>query len=101
MITVKVTYGIKKDFVSKNKENISLFMDDFKAMNTDDFQYDVYMLEDAETFVHISSYANAEIQQMILNTPSFKEFQKQRDESGLTKPHNLEVLSIIASSHKD
>jgi hypothetical protein len=58
-------------------------------------------MEDGETFVHISSYANAEIQQMILNTPSFKEFQKQRDESGLTKPHTLEVLNLIASSHKD
>ena len=101
MITVKVTYGVKKDFVSKNRENISLFMNDFKTMVTDDFQYDVYMLDDGETFVHISSYANTEIQQMILNTPSFKEFQKQRDKSGLTKPHNLEVLNFIASSHKD
>lgn len=101
MITVKVTYGVKKEFLSENKENIALFMADFKALNNDGFQYDVYMLEDGETFVHISSYGDAEIQQMILNVPSFKQFQKQRDESGLTKPHTLEVLNLIASSHKE
>jgi hypothetical protein len=36
MITVKVTYGVEKEFASKNRENIDLFMSDFKAMNATD-----------------------------------------------------------------
>ncbi len=99
MITVKVTYGVKKEYVQKNKENIALFLKDFREMKTNDFRYDVFLLEDGITFLHISSYANEQIQQKILNTPSFKEFQRQRDESGLIKAHNIEVLHSIGSSH--
>ena len=92
MITVKVTYGVREDFTEKNKENIALFMKDFQLMKGDDFQYDVYTLKNGFTFVHISSYANSEIQQIVLNTPSFIAFQKERDESGLTEPHTVEIL---------
>jgi len=101
MITVKVTYGVKKAFAAQNKANIALFMKDLKAMNSSDFKYEVYTLKDETTFVHISSYANGDIQQKVLNTPSFKEFQRQRDESGLTKAHNIEEMSFIASSQND
>jgi len=100
MITVKVTYGIKEEFVATNKKNIAAFMKDFIAMGTG-FEYDVYTLDDETTFVHLSSYENEEIQHRVLNTPSFKEFQKQRDNSGLTKAHSVEVLTIVASSHKN
>ena len=99
MITVRVTYGVKKEFAAKNMENIALFMKDFKAMDTHDFWYNVYTLEDG-SFVHISSYANEEIQQKVLNTPSFKEFQRQRDESGLTTPHHFELLHSVAATHE-
>ena len=101
MITVKVTYGVKKEFASKNKENIALFIKDLKAMNSKEFTYNVYTLEDQTTFIHISSYANKEIQEQVLNTPSFKEFQRQRDESGLTKAHNLKVLNFVATSQNE
>ena len=99
MITVKVTYGIKKAFVARNKENIAAFMKDFKAMNSSAFEYSVYTLDDETTFVHISSYADEHIQKKILTTPSFVEFQKQRDESGLIKPHHLEMLHHLAASN--
>lgn len=99
MITVKVTYGVKKEFVGKNKENITVFMADFKAMNSADFKYDVYILDDETTFVHISSYANKQIQEQVLGTPSFVQFQQQRDASGLTVPHRIEELHSVASSH--
>jgi len=62
IITVKVTYGVKKEFAAKNKENIGFFMADFQAMDSKDFKYDVYILDDETTFVHISSYANEHIQ---------------------------------------
>jgi hypothetical protein len=98
MTTVKVTYGVKKEFASKNKENIADFIADFQAIQTEDFKYDVYTLDDETTFVHISSYANKQIQEQVLSTPSFVEFQRQRDASGLTKAHQIEELQHVASS---
>jgi hypothetical protein len=99
MTTVKVTYGVKKEFAAKNKENIAAFIADFQAMNTKDFKYDVYTVDDEMTFVHISSYANKQIQEQVLSTPSFVEFQRQRDASGLIKAHQIEELHNVASSH--
>ncbi|HMI04956.1 MAG TPA: hypothetical protein VK541_20885 [Pedobacter sp.] len=99
MTTVKVTYGVKKEFAARNKENIAAFIADFQAMNSKDFKYDVYTLDDETTFVHISSYANKKIQEQVLSTPLFVEFQRQRDASGLLKAHNIEELHSVASSH--
>ncbi|HKG05844.1 MAG TPA: hypothetical protein VKB19_05265 [Pedobacter sp.] len=99
MITVKVTYGVKKEFLAKNKENIAVFIKDFKAMNNNDFKYNVYILDDQTTFVHISSYADEQTQQKILSTPSFVEFQRQRDASGLIKAHTFEEMHGFAATH--
>ena len=98
MITVKVTYGVKEEFKAQNKANIELFMKDFEAFKSSDFSYDVYTLDDTTTFIHISRYTSADIQQQVLNTPSFMEFQRQRDESGLIKPHTVQMLHAIAST---
>jgi quinol monooxygenase YgiN len=101
MITVKVSYGVKDAFVAKNKENIATFTKDFKAMGSEDFKYNVYTLDDNTTFVHISSYANEQVQKKVLSTPSFVEFQRQRDESGLVKAHHIVTLNHVASSAGD
>nr|WP_294937195.1 hypothetical protein [uncultured Flavobacterium sp.] len=98
MISVKVSYTVKPEFVDKNKENIHLFLEDFKKMNSSDFRYTVYLKEDGVTFVHLSSYSNKDVQDMVLNVPSFKAFQQQRDESGLNDSHKVEVLESIGSS---
>lgn len=98
MIAVQVTYKIKSDFVETNKSNISAFLADFKEMQTSRFLYHVYVKEDGQTFVHLSMYENEEIQQHILNTPSFLAFQKQRDESGLIEPPVIEALKHLGSS---
>jgi hypothetical protein len=68
-------------------------------MDSKDFKYDVYILDDETTFIHISSYANKQIQEQVLSTPSFVQFQQQRDASGLTVPHHIEELHSFASSH--
>jgi len=34
---------------------------------------------------------------MILNIPSFKEFQRLRDESGLNDSHKVEILQSIGT----
>lgn len=97
MIIVKVTYIVKPSFVAQNLQNIQTFMQEFKQMG-DDFQYTVYTNEN--TFIHLSHYKNEDIQAAVLNTPSFKAFQQQRDDSGLVTPPQIEVLSLAASARE-
>lgn len=98
MITVKVTYSVKPEFVEKNKQNISRFLNDFKKLDPSDFRYAVYLLEDGVSFLHFSTYTNEEIQKEVLQVESFKSFQKERDESGLNNTHQVEVLDFVGSS---
>ena len=98
MITVKVSYTVKPEFVEMNKLNINRFLDDFRKLNPSDFRYNVYLQNDGVTFVHLSTYRNEEIQTKVLNVESFKSFQKERDESGLNNTHKVEVLSFVGSS---
>lgn len=98
MITVKVTYTVKPDFVEANRENINKFLSDFKQLDPTEFRYNIYLKEDGVTFVHFSTYKNEEIQKQILNTPSFKSFQDQRDISGLNDTPKVEILNHVGSS---
>ena len=99
MITVKVTYTVKPGFSRKNQKNINLFMADFKKMNSNEFRYTAYLDNDGKTFIHLSMYQNEEIQKQLLDTASFKSFQKQRDESGLEGQPKIEMMKLIDSSH--
>lgn len=99
MIVVKVTYTVKPEFVQKNQENINLFMVDIRKMNSINYRYTAYLCEDGKTFVHLSHYQNEKIQKQLLDVPSFKSFQKQRDDSGLDGSHNVEVMNLVATSH--
>ena len=98
MISVIVTYKVKPEFVEQNKQNIQQFLKDFKTLNRADFQYNVYKKDDNLTFVHHSMYRTEQIQTELLNVPSFKEFQRQRDESGLNGSHTVEVLNLVGST---
>ncbi len=98
MISVKVSYTVKPEFVEKNKQNIRLFLNDFKKMVNSSFLYNVYLEADGLTFLHVSMYENEEVQKELLNVPSFLQFQKERDESGLNNTHQLENLTFLGSS---
>ncbi len=98
MKIAKVTYTVKAEFVQKNQENINLFMADFKKMNSTDFRYTAYLCADDKTFVHLSHYQNDEIQKQLLAVPSFKSFQKQRDDSGLEVSPKIEMMQLIDTS---
>lgn len=98
MIIAKVTYTVKPEFVEKNHENINLFMADFKKMNSNDFRYTAYLCADGKTFVHLSHYQNEEIQKQLLDVPSFKSFQKQRDDSGLEISPKIEMMQLVETS---
>lgn len=95
MINVIVTYTVNPEYVSENKTHIQKFLDDFKNLNQETFEYKVYVKEDGVTFLHYSNYINEEVQHEVLNVPSFKEFQRLRDESGLNGTHKVEILQSI------
>jgi hypothetical protein len=99
MISVKVTYTVKPEFVPKNLENIKSFLNDFRKIKEREFRYTVYLCDDGKTFLHRSSYANEEVQKHVLTVESFKSFQKERDESGLEGSHRIEEMQLIGSSH--
>ena len=98
MIVVNVSYTVKQEFVRKNQDNIRSFMIDFKKMDKNDFRYQVYLKEDGRTFVHFSHFKNEEIKKEVLAVPSFKLFQKERDDSGLDGSHKLEVFKMVDTS---
>lgn len=95
MINVIVTYTVQPEYVSENKTHIQKFLDDFKNLDQETFEYKVYVKEDGVTFLHYSNYINEEVQHEVLNVPSFKEFQRLRDESGLNGTHKVEILQSI------
>lgn len=95
MINVIVSYTVKPEFVSENKNNIQKFLNDFKNLDQTKFEYKVFVKEDGVTFVHFSNYENEAVQNEVLNIPSFKEFQRLRDESGLNDSHKVEFLKPV------
>jgi heme-degrading monooxygenase HmoA len=95
MISVKVTYRVRPDFVKSNEENIKTFMKDFRKLDSRLFQYAAFLLEDGTTFVHHSIYKDEEIQKTVLNVDSFKRFQKLRDESNLVGEPKIEIANVI------
>jgi quinol monooxygenase YgiN len=100
MIAVIVSYQVKPEFTEQNKKNIEQFLNDFRQLDATTFSYTVYTKDDNVTFVHYSTYKNEKVQTEILNVPSFKEFQRLRDESGLNGTHKVEILNFIGSSKK-
>jgi predicted helicase len=100
MITVKVTYTVHPAFVAQNQENINRFMNEFSSIDSDEFRYTVYLCGDGKTFVHLSQYQNEDIQKYLLDVPSFKLFQQQRDRSGLESAPQIEAMKVVAASHE-
>jgi hypothetical protein len=99
MIIVKVTYTVKPEFVQKNQENIRLFINDFKHLDSIEFRYNAYLCNDRKTFVHLSHYQNEMIQKTLLEVPSFKLFQEERDASGLEVSPQIDIMKAVESSH--
>lgn len=98
MISVTVSYRVKPGYVEENKLNIERFLKDFKALDNSRYIYSVFLKDDGVTFVHCSNYSDVAIQNELLNIPSFLEFQRKRDESGLDDSHKVEVLKFVGSS---
>ena len=100
MIDVIVSYRVKPPFVRQNRTNIAKFLKNFQDLDQSQFYYTVLLHADGQTFTHIFHYENAATQQEILNDPSFLNFQKQRDDSGLEESPKVQVLEYIGSAGK-
>ena len=98
MISVKVSYTVKAEYVVQNKQNISAFLADFKKLSTAGFLCNVYLQQDGLTFLHISMYESEEVQTLVLNVPSFLKFQSERDEIGLANEPEITYLDLVGSS---
>lgn len=98
MISVHISYTVKAEFVQKNKENIALFLSDFKNLPQCNFLYNVFIKDDSLTFVHIAMYESEQDQNTVMNVPSFLQFQKERDESGLNVTPKIEFMELVGSS---
>lgn len=98
MIHVTVSYRVKPAYVEENKLNIKKFLKDFQALDNSKFIYSVFLKDDGVTFVHSSNYSDEAIQSKLLNVPSFLDFQKKRDASGLDNSHEVAVLKLVGSS---
>ncbi|MEH7890050.1 hypothetical protein [Elizabethkingia meningoseptica] len=94
-INVLVSYTVKPEYVAENKYNIQKFLEDFKKLDQSKFEYKVYLKEDGVTLLYYSNYENEAVQHEVLNVPSFKEFQRLRDESGLNGSHQVNILQAI------
>lgn len=97
MISVLVTYRVKPEFAKQNQANIQQFLSDFEQLDASKFNYSVSVKEDGVSFVHFSQYADENMQQELLNVPSFKAFQEMRDASGLNDSHQVEILQLVGS----
>ena len=98
MINVIVNYRVKPEFVEENKLNIAKFLKSFQDLDSKKFNYSVFLNSDGLTFTHISHYQDGDIQREILNTPSFLDFQKKRDDSGLDDSHRVQILEYLGST---
>lgn len=97
MIVVKVEYTVNEKYVETNKQLIEAFLRDFKELDHTEFLYSVFRTQGGNTFVHLSQYKNPQIQQTLLNTPSFLHFQEQRDKNLVSQPE-IKVLEHIGTS---
>lgn len=96
MISVQVSYRMNPQFVAQNIANINTFLADFRKITG--FRYDVFLKDDGLTFVHMSEYDDEAVQKQVLSVPSFLEFQRQRDASGLDGSHRVEIFQKIGST---
>lgn len=100
MIAVKVTYTVKPDFVAENESNIAKFLEDVRGLYNPGIRYTVLLGDDGKTHTHLSIYESESAQKELLELESFKEFQRQRDESGLEAEPKVEMMTLVNSSYE-
>lgn len=98
MKVIKVTYTVQSAFAQQNKQNIQQFINDLQRINDPGLRYHVYQSSDGKTFMHFAEYNYDEAQQRLLELPSFKTFQQQRDQQLEIAPV-IETLQFVDASY--
>jgi len=98
MKVFKVVYTVQPAFVQKNQENIQAFFKDLQKANDPDLRYHVYRGSDGKTFYHFSEYNSDEAQKRLLELPSFRAFQQERDQHLEAEP-TIEQMNLIAATY--
>ncbi|ASZ15117.1 ankyrin repeat domain-containing protein [Chitinophaga pendula] len=98
MQAVKVSYTVQPSFVAQNQANIAVALEELRQQNNPDIRYHVFLDPDGQTFHHLAIYRGPEVAKALLEMPSFLEFQRQRDESGLVAPPQITPLSWVNGS---
>ena len=99
MKIVRVQYTTTPEYATKNKENITMVMNDLRAINHPGLKYGSYLLEDGKTFMHFTQFENDEAHKVLIELESFKQFQAELKASGPETMRKTENLSLVASSY--
>lgn len=98
MKVFKVSYTVELAFVQKNQENIQAFFKDLQEINDPDLRYHVYRGSDGKTFYHFSEYNSDDAQKRLLELPSFRLFQQQRDQHLEAEP-TIEQMDFVDATY--
>ena len=98
MKVIKVTYTVQPAFAQKNQENVQAFITDLQKINDPGLRYHVYLASDGKTFFHFAEYTSDEAQRTLLELPSFKSFQQQRDQHLEAEPV-IEPMQFVDASY--
>lgn len=96
MKIVQVTYTIRAAFAEQNIANIQVVMNDL--LNHAGIHYTVCLGPDGKTFIHTAFFRSETDQKMLLELPSFKQFQEQLKNSEPEAPPQPALLTLIDSS---
>ena len=98
MKIVKVTYTTQTEFAEQNQSNIKIVMNDLQNLNYPGILYHVCLNPDGRTFVHTAFFKQEEDQKLLLDLPSFKNFQEQQKMSKPEVAPKQELVTLVGAS---
>jgi hypothetical protein len=100
MIIVRVTYTVKKDYVSQNQANINQVMTDLCALGNPNTKYASYLEEDGVTFMHFAQYPDEETAQLLNGLPSFTKFRTELKASEPVQGPKSNKMTMVGSAYE-
>ena len=98
MKIVRVTYTTKAEYAEQNQANIKTVMADLQKLNRHGINYNACLSPDGKTFTHLAFMETEEDNNVLVQLPSFINFQTQLKASGLESPPKQELLNLVGSS---
>ena len=98
MKIVKVTYTTKPEYAGQNQSNIKKVMADLQAINNPGINYNSCLCADGKSFIHTAFFNSDEDEKVLMQLPSFIQFQQELKSGGLEVPPKQELLTLVGSS---